>query len=505
MSLSDIKSLLFTWLSTVGIHLGDDIIFHMLPNHSYHHSEKMRGKDLFSTEIFNNRVHQQKFQLTQPAMALSLTIWFLMIHLSMSFVPLEKILLSNRIHLSRHFHRRSGSIARQENYHEVCGAKHALGKIEYRGKGSYLGMIPSNLSCKNVRLDLQMLNNINGHFRISHFHRSKIDLFSSHKTRLFSTSSQHWSQMWEPITSTKNPTVKLFKSLISKRRERKKKNATVIEGHRIVMDMLSNSNTLSSIQHVLVTEQALNHIELGEKLENLLLNLSPPQKINIVSDEVLQMCCDTMTPQGIVATCSIPKSFSTYDPSQDLIQEPKLFLVLDGVSDPGNVGTLLRSSAAVGVTAVILLPDCTDVWAPKAIRSGMGASFHVPIVSMESFEDCLDFLEKCGCKNQHFYAATMDVSTETSLIDNDTSSPAHYEIDWVTNALKDSIKVSALCIGKEGPGLSAEVREAVSVGKISSVHVPMEETGVVESLNAAVCGSVILFEFGRQKRVALNY
>lgn len=323
----------------------------------------------------------------------------------------------------------------------------------------------------------------------------------SFKTRLFSTSSPHGSEIWEPITSTKNPTVKLFKSLVSKRRERKKQNLTVLEGHRLVMDMLSNPRVSSYIQHVLVSEQALNHADLGRELEDLLLNLSPTQKVNIVSYDVLQTCCDTITPQGVVATCSIPKPFSPeYFNEDSSYDQPELFLVLDGVSDPGNVGTLLRSSAAVGVKAVILLPDCTDVWAPKAIRSGMGASFHVPIVSVDSLDDCLNFLNECGCENQHFYAATMDVSDESSSSENKKSSPAHYEIDWVKHASSDSSKVSALCIGKEGPGLSIPVREAVSNGKIRSVHVPMEDTGVVESLNAAVCGSVVLFEFSRQKR-----
>ena len=315
---------------------------------------------------------------------------------------------------------------------------------------------------------------------------------------------------WETITSTKNPVVKLFKNLINKRKTRKEKNLTVLEGHRLVMDTLSNPRTRSYIQHVLVSRQALDHVDFGHRLYELLRQSnSSSMKVNIVSDEVLQSCTDTITPQGVVATCSIPRPFSSDQLNSDDNDDenykgettPRFFLVLDGVSDPGNVGTLLRSSAAVGVTAVILLPDCTDVWAPKAIRSGMGASFHVPIVSVSSLEECLQLLEECGGEKEDFYAATMDVASNQ----NSLSSPAYYEIDWAKPKKQNtSPKVSALCIGKEGPGLSTQVRNAVIDGIIRSVHVPMEESGIVESLNAAVCGSVILFEFSRQKRLLLE-
>jgi len=374
------------------------------------------------------------------------------------------------------------------------------------------------------------------------------------RTRLLSSTSssssiyndpKKYSDNWETIASTKNPIVKTFKTLLSKKKARYEQNTTVVEGHRFVMDLVSNPHTSMYMKHILVTKQALDQHELYD----LLLSLSKPKteiKITIVTETVLQACCDTITPQGVVATCTIPKPFSIADvpstpnsnpsgnssfhkqqqPSPSSPQQPQLYLVLDGVSDPGNVGTLLRSAAAVGVTAVLLLPHCTDVWSPKALRSSMGASFHVPVLSVASFEECCTVLEACGCRVKHdFYAATMEANSngyDNRYVNNETpengmtpailsSSPAHYEIDWVTRhplspttTPSSTSKISALCIGKEGSGLSLSTRNAVLQGDIQSVHVPMVQTGAVESLNAAVCGSVILFEHSRQKWLSLK-
>ena len=368
--------------------------------------------------------------------------------------------------------------------------------------------------------------------------------YSNQQSRLYSMTShhQHNSHQWDTITSTKNPLIKSFKTLLTKKNKRNEQNMTVVEGHRLVMDLLTNDKTLKYIQNILVTEQALDNHDLY----NLLMELEQTKtkttakhdiimKITVVTEKVLQECCDTITPQGIVATCTIPKPFeptnthshthnynhnhndNDNDNDNDTHQskKPQLFLVLDGISDPGNMGTLLRTSAAVGVTAAILLPHCTDVWSPKAIRSSMGASFHVPILSVSSVEECFHVLENCGCCVKHdFYAATMDVKDDHNANANAnananhdrngnklSTSPAHFEINWATSINDDSPKISALCIGKEGSGLSLSIRDSVSKGHIKSVHVPMEETGVVESLNAAVCGSVILFEYSRQKHL----
>ncbi|EED95766.1 predicted protein [Thalassiosira pseudonana CCMP1335] len=166
-----------------------------------------------------------------------------------------------------------------------------------------------------------------------------------------------------------------------------------------------------------------------------------------------------------------------YDPLSDTDvpskEMPPFYLILDGLSDPGNVGTLLRSCAASQVTALILLPNSCDVWNPKAVRSAMGASFRVPVLELTNADD------KDGALDQK-------------------KSLAHFQVDWIRHTKDDSKSGggSAIILGREGEGLRREVRAAIKQGSISTVHIPMADG--VESLNAAVCGSVIMFERMRQ-------
>lgn len=314
-----------------------------------------------------------------------------------------------------------------------------------------------------------------------HDHLQKTALFSSEGTDF----NQFSESAIELISSTKGATVKLFSSILSKKKARVQHQLTVVEGHRLVLDLLKNNTTRFLIRHILVTQQALETTELGPELRNeigaLLSVRDGSLKVNLVTEQVMKLCTDTITPQGVVAMCSIPPEWEATTPEN----ENSLYLVLDGVSDPGNVGTLMRSSLAVNVKAVLLLPGCVDVYSPKAVRSAMGGTFRVPIRTMESPEQCWSYLRQfCGVDMKRIFAATMDNGDSS-----DSPSPAHCDIDWQSGP-------SALCIGKEGQGLSPEVREAVLNGRISSLHVPMANG--VESLNAAVCGSVIMFEYARQ-------
>lgn len=302
---------------------------------------------------------------------------------------------------------------------------------------------------------------------------------------------------WERITSPKNPTVKHVRSLISKRKTRTEFRSTVLEGQRLVLDALSHPATAKYVHRVLITPAALD--KCPELLEVLSSRLSESKddddddfRVHAVTPDVVRACRDTVTPQGVVATCAIPPPYGSDDDDVSTSvsvasssSASRLFLLLDGVSDPGNAGTLLRSAAAAGAEAVVLLPDCADPWNPKAVRSAMGASLHVPIASVGSLDEALRLLEARGCPPRRVYAA--DAST--------ASSTPHDQVAWCSGS-------AALCVGREGAGLSPAVRRAVVDGTVSSVHVPMERGGAVESLNAAVCGSVILFEHARQRRAA---
>jgi rRNA methylases len=151
----------------------------------------------------------------------------------------------------------------------------------------------------------------------------------------------------------------------------------------------------------------------------------------------------------------------------------------------------------------------------------MGTTFHVPVYYAESWEGCLDALEKWGVspttsRGERVYAATMwmDDEEESGGDGNDDdennngasgkmaafSSKPHFEVDWCGGGNSNrgsAAAAAALVLGKEGPGLSLQVRESVAKGEIRSVYVPMEAG--IESLNVGTCGSVIMFEYYRQK------
>lgn len=275
------------------------------------------------------------------------------------------------------------------------------------------------------------------------------------------------------ITSTKSNTVKKIQTLLTKRKSRTEIKQTVVEGPKMIFDLLKNEKTRALVHQVIVSVDRPEWIaELKEKYSDNLIVLQGTQ-------EVLTACSDTVTPQGIVATVSIPPEPSKVTPPPSH-QTPPLYLVLDGVSDPGNLGALLRSSVATGVAGVLLLPCCCDAWNPKAVRSAMGCSFQLPMLQVDSMDHAQQVLS--DWQVQDIYAATME--------DGTVSFP-HYDVDWTHHA-------TAILIGNEGNGLSDVARNKVRSGEIKSVHVPMEAG--IESLNAAVCGSVILFEYMRQCR-----
>jgi tRNA G18 (ribose-2'-O)-methylase SpoU len=319
------------------------------------------------------------------------------------------------------------------------------------------------------------------------------------------------------ITSTKSATVKKIQALLTKRKKRVEWNQTVVEGPRMVFDLLENPRTKSLVRQIVVSTdrpewtETLLSLRGNDQEEDTVTSPNAALWLCQGTPEVLAAISDTVTPQGLVATVDIPPPPSlTEAPSlsslssaslflssdsdqsqQQPQQHPKtgtssfcrLYLLLDGVSDPGNVGTLLRSSVAVGVGGILLLPGCCDVWNPKAIRSAMGTSFQVPILSVDSLTEARQVMTHWGVDT--LYAATMEES-------GGVESVPHYHVPWSTHP------AAGLLIGSEGNGLSDDVRKAVACGDIRAVHVPMEVG--IESLNAAVCGSVILFDYLRQRR-----
>jgi TrmH family RNA methyltransferase len=332
-------------------------------------------------------------------------------------------------------------------------------------------------------------------------HACGVDALSERKVSVRQcTSTLHGTiRSQEFLTSTKGATAKKFKSLVCKKRTRAEENATVVEGQRAVLDLLSDSTTRNLVKHIILEENAMPDQTMNAFI-NLVAACSTPPKVTFATSAVLKACSDTVTPQGVIALASLPAPYQYEYESCDSKVGTRTYLVLE-TSDPGNTGTLIRSAIACGVEAIILMPGSCDVWSPKTVRSAMTASFKIPLLQVGSWDECKERLKHFGVRLENdFYAATMEGSTVPNEGHDRGKGANHslpyYKVDWAGS------KSVVVCVGKEGPGLSQPIRRAIRDGEVRAVHVPMAEG--IESLNAAVSGSVILFETARQRREKMN-
>lgn len=262
------------------------------------------------------------------------------------------------------------------------------------------------------------------------------------------------------ITSLNNRTVKEIVALSQKSKERQKKDVFVVEGIKMFMEAPGER-----ICEVYIARSAEQEI-LGvckEKLDGL--------SYELVSDEVFAKMSDTVTPQGILCLVRQFHYDLTFAPKGNVKKQP-LYIILEDVQDPGNLGTIFRTAEAVGISAVIMSSRTVDIYNPKTIRSTMGAVYRVPFLYVEDVSSIIKVLQQNGVS---VYAAHL-------------AGKAYYES-------YDYRKGTAFMIGNEGKGL----REETAACADALVKIPME--GCVESLNAAVASSVLLFEAYRQRRV----
>ena len=341
------------------------------------------------------------------------------------------------------------------------------------------------------------------------------------------------------ITSKASTTIKRVRSLLTSRKKRLQSGSTVVEGPRSVLDLLRAKPSL--VQQVLLRSTASGDTNSSEDDNTTLLwkilqdlpTATAPQ-IFTVEASIFDSLADTVTPQGMMAVVRIPdhhfdndddddddddddgvddlksiksSQFSSSSPSPSSLSIPSssspLVLILDGVADPGNVGTLLRSAVATGVSAVLTLPGTNDPYSPKALRSSMACVFSIPMVqACTSWDEALSLLQSWDSdSSSSSNSSTSDTSNTpnskvriyAATMMDDLPGTCHYDIEW---SQQHSI-ISCIIIGNEGVGLSEPVRKAVQDGIIQSVYVPMVPNSV-ESLNAGVCGSVIMFECLRQ-------
>ena len=249
--------------------------------------------------------------------------------------------------------------------------------------------------------------------------------------------------MIKEITSTENKLYKQTKKLLN-RSERNKTKLFIAEGQRIVEDA--------------VAANVAEYIFVSENYDGIVYDL-PTYK---VSNKMFAALSDTETTQGIIAVCRM------VDYNMEEIDCDTL-LVCDGVSDPGNLGTLIRTAECSGVGGAVLLKGTVDPYSPKVVRSTMGSIFRVPVY----FAD-VDALDK------HL----TDYSIVATVLDG---SKDLYDIEFPEKI--------AVVVGNEAHGVSKEVADMAQIRTL----IPM--CGNSESLNASVAGSVVMYEIFRQKRL----
>ena len=262
------------------------------------------------------------------------------------------------------------------------------------------------------------------------------------------------------ITSPTNPTVKLIRALGTPAPGRRRaERAFVVEGVRAVEEALGSG---SSPRVLLYDEAALERTERGAVLLARLRGLPAAQP---ATPAALAAAADTVHSQGVVGVFPFP-DWPPLAPGGS-----PLLLVLDGLKDPGNLGTILRTAEAAGVGGVWLTPDSVDLYNPKVVRAGMGAHFRLPAWPDADWPAIQADLERLGVAQ----IVALDAHAPT----------AYYDLDWRGPA--------ALVLGSEAHGLSPPGRAAATV----PAAIPMP--GQAESLNAALAAGIVLFEALRQR------
>ena len=260
------------------------------------------------------------------------------------------------------------------------------------------------------------------------------------------------------ITSTSNAQIKELAKLQKKSRLRDEKGIFLVEGPRMTEEIPAER-----IEKVYASES------FAKKNKEFLEKLQAP--VELLTDTVFAYVSDTKTPQGILLvmeqrSCEIREMLDL-----DAQGRKPLLMVLDNLQDPGNLGTILRAGEAAGVTGVIMSHDCVDIYNPKVIRSTMGSVYRMPFVYVEHLPETLEVLAEAGI---HSYAAHLKGKNSYDQ--------------------EDYTRGTAFLIGNEGNGLRDEVADAAEC----YIKIPM--CGEVESLNAAVASSVLMFEAARQRR-----
>ncbi|MDF9407417.1 RNA methyltransferase [Pelotomaculum isophthalicicum JI] len=262
------------------------------------------------------------------------------------------------------------------------------------------------------------------------------------------------------MISRQNPRIKYLRRLAT-RRFRDLEGKFLVEGTRFVEEALESS---FSVEMLVYCEKAMCNAR-GQAL----LEAASVRGISVleVEESLFEELADTVTPQGILAVVKW-RWYKLNDLHAGV--RPWLLVLVDGVADPGNLGTIVRSADAAGADGVILLKGTADIFNPKALRATMGSIFHIPVIRNSAFDEVETFFNRHGIK----LVAGMPHGGKVIFESNLTES-------------------CALVVGSEPRGPGGNVMSAV----FERVHIPMP--GRAESLNVAISTAILLYEAVRQR------
>ncbi len=255
------------------------------------------------------------------------------------------------------------------------------------------------------------------------------------------------------ITSRTNPFYKTLLKLAHSSRERRKSNLTLLDGVHLIA---AYREQMGAPQSLIVSDSGAEYSEI-----KLMLDEARSLDAFVLPDALFAEVSAVTPDVGILALIPTPSPVA-------LKHNLDFCILLDGIQDPGNLGSILRSAAAAGVGDVLLSKQCAFVWSPRVLRAGMGAHF---MLKLHERVDLLDYAVRYEGK---IIATCADA--KRTIFDSD-----------LTGKL-------ALLVGNEGAGISEELLQIVS----ERVAIPMP--GKTESLNAAAAAAICLFERVRQTR-----
>ena len=277
----------------------------------------------------------------------------------------------------------------------------------------------------------------------------------------------------EIISSKDNKRIKYIRSLLEKGNIRKKNHQFVVEGIKLVDEALEYGKVLEvvcaeSLYDEIISGDLSGNRLLAENDKNITNYVKKGSSLLVVSDTVFKSMSETKTPQGILAVVEMP-DYRLLDKGfleQAYTKNGKIkLLVLEDTADPGNLGTIMRTAEAAGVTGVIMGKGTVDIFNPKVVRSTMGSIFRLPFAYAEDLKETIQKLKAQGIS---FYAT-------------------HLKGEKSYKDIKYS-DMSAILVGNEARGLSDEVADLAD----TYVLIPMQ--GKVESLNAAVAAALMMYE-----------